>query len=168
MKTTPKRLEAHVGRLIGLPCWHATGGKGLAPSSFCLAIGARIRRRRALRSPGFSREYRHFTGEADLLVWCAWRLEGARTPVASSESPDEEIESGLQRLVGKTVLDAKVGPPGWDLVVSFSGRLTLRLFCDRVDADEHGLENWSLHFPRKVLAAGPGYRWRISRDAAAE
>jgi hypothetical protein len=144
-----------IDALFGKPCWYVSCG-GAAGPTFQLAIGGKIPRQCPLRNDAHSEEYRQFEGEANLLVWCTWRLDDARGPVTSSDDSDKGIDSGLNRLVGAAITDAAIDLPGWDLQVGFSNGLRLRVFCDHVPGDPSFDGNWELWLPDRVISVGVG------------
>ncbi|MBY0526657.1 MAG: hypothetical protein K2R98_24890 [Gemmataceae bacterium] len=112
-----------------------------------------------------SEEFRQFEGEANLLVWCSWRLDGMNGPLTSSDDVPDAIVRELSKLIGSTTESVSVTPPAWDLDIRFSNGLTLRVFCDHVPGEPSLDGNWDLW--RQGLAAfvGPGARYRIEVQA---
>ena len=76
--------------LRGLPCWHVSVGGSTLPT-FQLALGAKIPRAIPLQNPMQPAEYRDNDGEANLLVWCSWRLDAPDRPLTSSDDSEEVI-----------------------------------------------------------------------------
>jgi hypothetical protein len=163
--------QADVERLLrsiqGLPCWYVSTG-GAAGSTFQLALGAKVPRSQALRNNAHSEEYRSFEGEANLLVWCAWRLDGPDGPVASWDNGAEYSTAALERLVGATVVSVTGQAPAWDLDVRFSNRLLLRVFCGHVPPDPSFDGNWDLWLREQAVFIGPGTRCVIESRTQAE
>jgi hypothetical protein len=73
---------AMVDSLRELPCWYVSCGGAVGPS-FQLALGNRVLRNRPLKNSAHPDEFRRFEGEANLLVWCSWRLDGSEGPRTS-------------------------------------------------------------------------------------
>jgi len=165
MKTNgqPEPLSL-VRALHGLRCWYVSTG-GAAGNTFQLALGKRIARARPLINRAHTDEYRQFEGEANLLVWCAWRLDGPDGPLASWDSPQAQVRQHLDKLVGAAVEAVTVVPPAWELTVRFSDGLTLRVFCDHVPPDSSFDGNWDLFLPTVALYAGPGTALRVETSA---
>lgn len=141
--------------LLGKPCWYASFG-GCAGSTFQLAFGAKIARRVPGRNEKHTEEFRKYEGEANLLVWCSWRLDDAAGPIASSDDTDEHIAVGLNRLLGTSPATLSCGAPGWDLRIGFANGLTLRVFCDHVPGDPSFSSNWELWEKDRVIAIDAG------------
>lgn len=140
----------------GRRCWYVSCGGSYVGATFELALGRKIPRDHILQNDAHSDDFRHFEGEANLLVWCTWRLDGTDGPISSSDDSDQGITDGLHRLVGEMVEKVQVEMPGWDLVLRFSGDLTLRIFCDHVPGDPSFDGNWQVSLQDKTISLGPG------------
>jgi len=147
--------------LVGLRCWHVGTGE-LLGSSFGLALGRKHRRRFSLSNPTQNIEFREYMGEVSLLVWCTWRLDGPVEAVTSSDEDYEAMATGLKVLVGQKILKIEVSPPAWDLCITFSNDLQLRVFCDHVPGNPSFDGNWQARVRDTIVAVGPGYKWRTS------
>src|SRR5439155_19032144 len=121
-----------------------------------LALGEKVPRRAPLKNPAHSEEYRRFEGEANLLVWCSWRLDGPHRPLSSSDDSSEAIAQELGQLVGSQVESLGLTPPAWDLTVAFSRGLVLRIFCDHLPGNPSFDGNWELWGRDAVGFVGPG------------
>jgi hypothetical protein len=154
--------SAFVQHLIGLPIWFVNCG-GAAGSSFSLALGAKVRRSSPLRNPSVSQNFREHTGEANLYVWCSWRLAlGER--LASSDQEAAQFQSALHALLGSVVQSVTVALPFHDLeLVTDTGRL--QLFCDHVPPEMSYPLNWELTVPGATVSAGPGAKVEMSGPA---
>jgi len=136
--------------LLGKPCWYASCGAAVG-SSFQLAFGERLPRRRALSNPNHSVDYRENEGEANLLVWCTWRLDGVNTPITSSDDDDDErLTTSIEQLVGQTATKVNIELPGMDLHVEFNNGSKLHVFCDRMTGESGSESNWELWMQKKV------------------
>src|SRR5437763_16523148 len=109
-----QELEGRVGLVQGLRCWYVSCG-GAAGPTFELALGGKVPRRIPHKNPAHAEEFRRFEGEANLLVWCSWRLDGPDCPLTSSDDSPRAVIDGLERLVGVHVESVVVTPPAWDL-----------------------------------------------------
>jgi len=89
-----------------------------------------------------------------IYVWCDWRLDSARGPLASSDSPWAEAAKQLKGIVGQRLLKARVASPANDLVLYF-GTLTLVVFCDHVGATATYDNNWDLVVNDRAFSAVP-------------
>ncbi len=154
-----------VQSIQGLRCWYVSCG-GCTLPTFQLSLGDKLRRARPINNPAQSEEFRQFEGEASLLVWCAWRLDGADGPLTSSDDADASVTTHLQRLVGARVEAVAVTTAACDLTLSFSGDLTLRVFCDHVPGEPSFDGNWQLRLKAVALYVGPGAR--IKTEARAQ
>jgi hypothetical protein len=141
--------------LLGKRCWYASCG-GAAGPTFELAFGRKIPRRFPVKNDKHSEEFRKFEGEANLLVWCTWRLDNPTSPIASSDDTHEHVRAGLEQLVNADITAIDVESPAWDLKIDFSNDLRLRVFCDHLPGDPSFDGNWELEQPDSVIAVGPG------------
>jgi hypothetical protein len=151
--------------LKGLGCWYVSCG-GAAGTTFQLALGEKIPRAAVLKNPAHPEEYRLNEGEANLLVWCSWRLDGPEGPLTSSDDTPEGIERNLARLLGAKVRHASLTNKSWDLQISFSNRLKLIIFCDHVPGDPSFDGNWDLSLRERALFVGPGDKWVVEEHEA--
>jgi hypothetical protein len=154
-KDIPGELASLVGSIRGLECWYVSSG-GAACSTFALSFGAKIRRPVPIKNPAHSEEFRHFEGELNLLVWCAWRLDGPDAPLTSWDDADESISAQLTKLIGATVESVELIQPAFDLVINFSNALCLRVFCDHVPGEPSFDGNWDLTAHDEIVSVGPG------------
>jgi len=153
-------LQALVRSITGLSCWYVSCGGVTAPT-FRLALGNKVPRERPLNNPAHSEEFRRFEGEANLLVWCSWRLDGADGPLTSSDDVPANIENQLNKLIGACVESVAVAAPAWDLTVRFANGLQLRMFCDHVPGEPSFDGNWEMWRADVAVAVGPGARYVI-------
>ncbi|MCW8137502.1 MAG: hypothetical protein KIT58_01190 [Planctomycetota bacterium] len=162
MSAVPSDRRRVLRALAGKPCWHVSAGPGVG-STFQLALGAKVPRARPLANPAQPAAYRKFEGECALMVWCAWRLDGARGPVVSSDAKDVVVDRLLTRaLRGRTVERARITVPlAWDLEVAFDRGLVLRVFCDHLPGDPSFDGNYEVVLPDRELAVGPGKKWEV-------
>ena len=109
-----------------------------------------------LRNEAHSDEYRKYEGEANLLVWCTWRLDSTEQPISSSDDTTEHVVQALEALAGREVLNAVINLPGWDIDLSFSGGLVLHVFCDHLPGDPSFDGNWELFLRDRVISVGVG------------
>lgn len=154
--SSPEVVNA-LRRLEGQVCWNVSAG-GAAASSFSLALGDRIPRKRELRNPEASDEYRRFEGAHTFLVWCSWRLDGPDDSLVSSDNSTERITSTLRSsLEGLRPLRTTVRTRAHDVELEFERGLTLHVFCDRAQGDASSGDNWQLESPDGIIAVGPGF-----------
>jgi hypothetical protein len=162
VRVSSQPSSALVQHLIGLPIWFVNCG-GAAGSSFSLALGGKVRRSSPLRNPSVSQEFREHTGEANLYVWCSWRLVVGDS-LASSDQEPAQFQTVLSALLGGVVLSASLPEPFHDLeLVTDKGRL--QLFCDHVPPAMSYPFNWELTVPGATLSAGPGIKLEVSGPA---
>ena len=155
-----KILEQRVKQLLkNKKCWYVACG-GCTGSTFSLSFGKQIKRRTAIPNNVHTDDFKYYSGEITLYIWCVWRLDGKIAPVTSSDDSDEAFLSGLERLVGERVQNAELFKPGWDLALDFSNDLRLKVFCDHVPTTPSLAGNWDLEmaFPEKrtlILGQAP-------------
>jgi hypothetical protein len=157
-------LDQRMDSLRGLRCWYVSSG-GAAGSTFELALGNKVPRPVLLKNPTVTEEFRHFEGEANLLVWCAWRLDGVDAPLTSWDDTPANVQTHLGHLVGAAVEAVTIVPPAWELTIRFSGNLTLRVFCDHVPPEPSFDGNWELWRSDVALLVGPGARYVVEARA---
>lgn len=155
MQTATDTSAEVMHALLGKRCWYASCGGGAGPT-FQLALGEKIPRQDQIKNNAHSDEYRQFEGESNLLVWCTWRLDDPERPITSSDDSDARIREGLARLVGAVVREAHLDMPGWDLQLSFSNDVTLRVFCDHVLGEPSFDGNWELWQRERIISIGAG------------
>jgi hypothetical protein len=151
-------VVAGIEQLKGLPIWNVNAG-GAAGSSFSLALGGRVLRAKPLKNPSVSQEFRENTGEANLYVWCSWRLVAGEA-IASSDQEAAYFEPVLSSLVGSLVESVEVQDGLHDLtLITTAG--TLCVFCDHVPPEMSYRINWELTLPNAVVSVGPGFAFEI-------
>jgi hypothetical protein len=155
-----QNLAAQTRSLEGLGCWYVSCG-GAAGPSFQLALGGKVPRQAPLKNQAHSEEFRRFEGEANLLVWCTWRLDGPDGPLTSSDDTTANIATELQKLVGAAIESVALLPPAWDLTVRFNNGLMLRVFCDHVPGEPSFDGNWELWRRGVAVFVGPGARYEV-------
>jgi hypothetical protein len=153
-------VRSLVRSIRGLRCWYVSYG-GAAGPTFQLALGKKVRRSVPVRNPVHSEEYRQFEGEANLLVWCTWRLDGPSGPLTSSDDTPEGISKGLPQLREAKVRGASLIDNAGDLIISFSNKLKVRIFCDHVPGAPSFDGNWELWLTDRALLVGPGSRFEF-------
>ena len=153
--------------LQGKRCWYAYTSVGC---TFAMDLGRkiprdddeiaamdRLRKRMVRQHPRgvgpLEREHLRFKGESHLLVWCSWRIEDAKGPLASSDSDAELCEKVVRRLIGKTVQVVEIRP-GWDLRLDLSSGLTVAVFPDHVGPEANFDGNWELWRPDQAYLIG--------------
>lgn len=135
--------SAVVDALVGKECWYVSCG-GPIGSSFELAFGSKVPRRKRLKNPTHTEDFRNYEGESNLLVWCTWRLDSPTQPISGADATQKHFGEALQNLVGANVKSVVITAPGWDMKVVFSNGLTLNVFCDHVGDEPSFSSNWEL------------------------
>lgn len=159
MTSENRHPELHnaIAGLVGLPCWHISAGKGVG-SSFLLRLGQKIPLPKPFRNVKFA-------SEASLLVWCAWRLDGETAPITSSDEDEDIIAQKLQVLIDQSITSVDFTSAAWDMCVTISNGLQLRVFCDHIPGDPSFHGNWEISTANMYVAAGPGYTLRVEERA---
>ena len=151
-------LRQLTASLLGERVWWVAPGAG---ASFSLALGGGFRRTRPVKSA--NKRFSAYHPEMSLIVWCVWRLDTPRAPLASSDGDDRRSVSAVGRaLIGKRIRAVDIESPCWDLQLTFTGGLSLRIFCDHLPGDPSFDGNWQLRVGPRIAAAGPGTRMRWS------
>jgi hypothetical protein len=143
--------------LRGKQCWYVSCG-GAAGSTFKLAFGDRIPRIAPLLNTAHSEEFRRFEGEANLLVWCTWRLDASTAPLTSSDDMLEHVVPALESLANTVAVDVAVELPSWDLRIGFTNGHVLHVFCDHMRGQPSFDGNWELSLVDKIVLIGDGKR----------
>jgi hypothetical protein len=125
-------LTAALQEMVGHDCWGVIAGKS---SVVGLHIGPKLKRAQPVQNPLLSAELREYDGQYGIMIMCAWRLDTPTEVVAGSGDPAAggPTSTGLDRITGKRITAIAIAPPAMDLVVSFEGDLTLKVFCDGTD-----------------------------------
>lgn len=165
MSVVPPDIRRCLQALAKKPCWHVVAGEGTGPT-FQLVLGKKVARSELLANPSQPAVYRRFEGECVLMVWCAWRLDGPKGPLVSSDAADVVVGRKLLRaLRGRTIQRARITVPlAWDLEVVFDRGLVLRVFCDYLLGDPSFDGNYEVVLPDRELAVGPGAKWKVLRQ----
>ena len=141
--------------LLGKPCWHVVCG-GTAGTTFKLVLGDKIERIKPRKNPFGSSIMDLYSGEVRLLVWCPWRLDDPAKPISSSEDLQEHATASLQTLIGRNIMNASIGLPGWDMKIAFTGQVTLSIFATHFPNQDSFSTNWELFSPECTLAVNAG------------
>jgi hypothetical protein len=161
----PDELDGAIRSLEGLECWEVSCG-GAAGSTFQLALGKKVPLPAPSKKTKHSHAFPEFEGEASILVWCAWRLDGSDGPLTSWDDTKESIEEELTKLTSSRIESIEVIPPAWDMNIKFSNSLCLRVFSDHVPGDPSFEGNWDLRTPSAFIAVGPGARYRVEERSS--
>lgn len=118
-----------------------------------LAFSEKIRRERPLRNPALSPEQREFDGEFVVFIKDSpWRIVGDNAVISTSDNSNEvngPMLSGLQRLVGSSVISVSITNDIGGLNLVFSDRLCIQLTgIDCVD----DLVSYSLFYFGRTIA----------------
>jgi len=161
--------------LVGRKCWYAycsfgntfkiVLGRKVPRDSEDLAVRGRLAARRkarglAVRKDAQARVWDRFRGESELLVWCSWRLDGAKGPLTSWDDQAESCEAGIRELIGHTVQGVEISS-GWNARVVFSGGLVLSVLPDHVGARASFDGNWELWRPDQAYIIGTGLQCEV-------
>jgi hypothetical protein len=118
-----------------------------------LHFGGHVPRKRQLQGPDDQELIRSFQGEFCLFVkGCAWRIQDNEKIIGGWAEPEQCIQTETARLVGSIVTQVRCVDESWDLLIEFSGRFVLQLFCDRTLVGE--IDNYSLRTPDGWFTVG--------------
>jgi hypothetical protein len=140
--------------LVGKRCWYVSAG-GIS-TTFQLALGSKVRRAEPLVNRNHPRAYRIYEGEANLLVWCSWRLRQNRRILTSSDDAERKALNQLTKLVGARVQSVSINDAPWDLAILFDDKRVLEVFCDRIEHRGSTGDNWYLVTKEAFLTIGSG------------
>ncbi len=152
--------------LVRKTCWFTAPGDGF-DDFVQLFLGAKLPRTSARDNPLLSEEAKWHDPEYGLMLLCAWRLDDSQRVLTAWNDPSDShgpMVRGLAQLHGETVEGIQVTAPAWDLDLKFSGRKTLRVFCDQT-ANAGGVRNWLVHGHAGLyLAVKQGCIWTDQRE----
>lgn len=161
--TNPDLIYDSLNSIVSLNCWYISTG-GAAGSTFHMAFGRKKPREILLKNDAHSQEFRENQGEVELYVWCAWRLDSSEKPIVSWDQKNTTIDHELNRLVGEKIIGVKTYAPAWDLEITFSNSLILRIFSDHLP-DDHSFDgNWEVVSSLGALNVGPGNKWEFVKN----
>jgi len=142
-----------VGQLVGRPCWAVVGGPGNG-STLTIHLGERIPRKRSLSSGNAPSDIHLFQGQYCIFIeGCAWRMQDGESIIGGWSESEEEIGKVAQKLVGSIITKVTSQTNAFDLLIEFSNRYRLDLFCDRTLLDD--LSNYSIRFPEGWFVVNP-------------
>lgn len=148
--------------MSGKRCSFCNVGGGLG--GLTLRFGERV----AVRRKG---EVFYFTGEYNLWVTTAWRIDRLDRVVVTHN--DSQVFACLDQIVlGRMISAIEAVPPAWDLCVEFEGGARLHVFSDRPASWSHSVDNddttaWSAYTPdRSLMMVGPRGRWSVDDEGA--
>jgi hypothetical protein len=160
MNVSKKQVLAILKPVLQEACWHVSVG-GCTLPSFSLALGSKVKRKRALRNPAQPAAFQKYEPQIAFFVWCAWRLERGDLMVTSDDGDEGEITRGLERIIGRSVTRIGITAPMWDLVIQFNDGLRLTVFCNQMGNNERLSSNWHATVRHIKVYAGPGSKFRI-------
>lgn len=140
-------------RLNKTKCWGAFAGEGTG-SNFSLSFGEKKLRKKELKNKHLSEKGRKYEPELSLFVTCSWRLDSETSILCSSKENNSNTGSmvrSLKKVIGKRVMDINVFEPAFDLIITFDGGLSLKIFCDETDPDED-FDNYCFFYKDKTYA----------------
>ena len=148
-------FEEALNRLVGQLCWGVIAGAGTG-SIVDLKIGRKILRKTPVRNPHLSRLQRKYDSEYAIFILCVWRVDSKSKVVCGcwdDNTENGEMLAGLRRLVGSTITSVDVKKPAWDLDLTFSNGLVLKVFCDSINLIDKG-DNYSVFLPEGIYTVG--------------
>ena len=148
-------FEEALNRLVGQLCWGVSAGVGTG-SVVDLKIGRKILRKIPVRNPHLGQLQRKYDSEYAIFIHCVWRVDSKSKIVCGcwdDNTENGEMLAGLRRLVGSTITSVNVKNPAWDLDLTFSNGLVLRVFCDSVNLVDMD-DNYSVFLPEGIFTVG--------------
>jgi hypothetical protein len=148
-------MKKIIAFLLLLPALLLASGKADAGTGpvVDLKVGRKILRKIPLRNPHLSRLQRKYDSKYAIFILCVWRVDSKSKVVCGcwdDNTENGEMLAGLRRLVGSTITSVNVKKPAWDLDLTFSNGLVLRVFCasvNLVDMDD----NYSVFLPEGIF-----------------
>lgn len=129
-KDINNEFEKIQAEILNKKCWSVIAGTG---SLISLAFGGKIPNSRILKNKNLTTEQRNFSGQFEIYVECAWRLESEELVLCTSTCANlnDSEAGGLKSLVGDIVVDLGFCLPSGDLKISFSSGRTMKIFADQ-------------------------------------
>lgn len=149
-----ERINQILSGLVGVRCWrpHLSYGDELK-----LEMGDRVPYRSKLQAHLMRGSWMLGTRGSKWVV-----RQGTDIVVTSAEEP-EQMETGIQALVDRTISEARLDAESLVLTIQFDGDYQIEVTPDTEDEEDkdYPLCDWELFTPDgdKVLQVGPGRRW---------
>jgi hypothetical protein len=83
--------------------------------------------------------------------------------LAGSDDQLAVIKTGLNQILHRKLVSAKIAKPAWDLSLEFSNGLRLNIFCERTARRSGSGRNWQMRIGAIGIYAGPGTELQISK-----
>lgn len=137
-------------KLIGLECWGFSGGQG---SIISIDFGDKIPRGLPVDNENLSEDVRNFDSEFSLFVNCVWRVESNDAVLFGAWTEHEIVDSESKKLIGQKVESIEIIEPAFDLIVTFSNDLRLKIFCDQTNEEDIN-DNYNYFTPKIIYVVG--------------
>jgi hypothetical protein len=154
-------INAAAQGLVGRRCWGMVGGSGTG-SNISLEFGNKIKRSKPLLNRNLTDDLRYFQGEYGFFVECSWRVEDANLIICGSKSSGEDISFGLNKLINEEVESIEILEVSFDLILRFTNKFALKIFCDEVDVEEN-IDNYTLSSPSLNYIVGCKSKMRFEK-----
>lgn len=125
--------------LVDKECWAIIAGAGTG-SMVMMHFGEKIPLDKRVRNSKLSEDARNFDGEYTVFVqFAAWEILHADELVCNCYDDNTEggdMLAGLDELLGKKVLRARMNAATGNFAFDFPGDLRLNVYCDDLDDDD--------------------------------
>lgn len=147
-------LREELSTLCGLACTEIVEGEGVG-TAVSLSFGSVIKRKNLETKRGNREVLMH---QASVFIQDAtWRLEDFNSVVCSTAVDDNRSGSvlmlGLDRLLQKRLVEAKLCNTALDLILSFEESLTLLVFSVPIESAPN-VQNYSIFTKDKIFNVG--------------
>jgi hypothetical protein len=150
-----EEFKSELQELVGKEGWGVIEGIGTGSVvHFC--IRDKVLRSKPMKNPNLTEVVRAYEGEYSLFLLCAWRLDSEKEVVCGcwdDNRKGHKILEGLNLLFGSIITKVIVSQPAFDLSVSFSNHLNLKIFCDQVNESDRE-DNYHFATPRILYIVG--------------
>ncbi|MCW8930254.1 MAG: hypothetical protein OQL19_08470 [Gammaproteobacteria bacterium] len=145
---------SEIKKICNLECWSVISGEG-SGSHVSLEFGEKVPRNKPLSNPNLSDLSKKYTGKYSIFIEeCSWRLESHELIICGSSSPNNNegiMVNGLDKLIGKKVVDINIAKLSLDIAITFNDDLKLILFCNTINIEDG--DNYTFFTPQKNFTA---------------
>jgi len=143
-----KRFKRELSQLIGKECWGIVTSAG---SHISFDFGEKIPREKPLDNKYLSEDVRKFESEYSFLIFCVWRVDYEQSVAFGAWTENEIVEKDVKKFLGQRVIDIELSLPAYDLVITFSEGLKLKIFCDQTNEEDQN-DNYDFFTPQIIFS----------------
>jgi hypothetical protein len=137
-------------KLVGKECWGIVTSAG---SHISFDFGEKIPRDNPLNNEFLSDDVRNFESELSLFIQCVWRIDSLNEVLFGAWTENELVKKGVNDIIGQKATSVQLFEPAFDLIVTFSNDLKLKIFCDMTN-EEDSDDNYDFFTPEIIYTVG--------------